>query len=84
MLPYVTFIQRGSGMYQPHFDAQRFRDLILYLAYRCQDAVYLVRRSCASCCTTRTSLHSLARASRSQERNIERQALRMMPREFDR
>lgn len=27
-------------MYEPRFDAQRFRDLMLYLAYRCQDAVY--------------------------------------------
>lgn len=27
-------------MYQPHFDETRFRDLMLYLAYRCQDAVY--------------------------------------------
>ena len=25
-------------MYQPHFDAQRFRDLLLYLAHRCGDA----------------------------------------------
>ena len=27
-------------MYQPHFDEARFRDLMLYLAHRCQDAVY--------------------------------------------
>ena len=27
-------------MYEPHFDAQRFRDLMLYLAYRCRDADY--------------------------------------------
>ena len=27
-------------MYRPHFDEVRFRDLMLYLAYRCQDAVY--------------------------------------------
>ena len=25
-------------MYEPHFDARRFRDLMLYLAYRCRDA----------------------------------------------
>ena len=27
-------------MFEPHFDEVRFRDLMLYLAYRCQDAVY--------------------------------------------
>ena len=28
-------------MYRPHFDEARFRDLMLYLAHRCQDADYL-------------------------------------------
>ena len=27
-------------MYEPHFDEVRFRDLMLYLAYRCQEADY--------------------------------------------
>lgn len=40
MLPDMACIERGSTMYQPHFDETRFRELMLYLAYRCQDAVY--------------------------------------------
>lgn len=27
-------------MYEPHFDESRFRDLMLYLAHRCQDSDY--------------------------------------------
>ena len=38
--PNTDSISRGSTMYEPDFDEVRFRDLMLYLAHRCQDADY--------------------------------------------